>query len=1147
MRKLDRMTLNLNAAFERLVAALRRMGTEAQQSPIQTPQYQEFIQRFPSARISDLSLDAYCVGKGDGASFCWWLERGLEPVLGRYFPDTSRAHLVYFTKDQNVYKNGALRELTDAQALQYTLKVHVAIVEADPAQDLRWVDDDVQIYARAQVEPRVTMGDGRKLRVLAAYHPDAVLPISSSDHLAHFLRTLGCPPAQIPPAHAPVARMLELKAYFEAARQQCPGITTLGFMKALYAPTLGLAPLRDVDQVLAHFAAVPGLADCLKTAGQTDVFCQLALALHESDLDWWITPDQTIHAGRTNDPTVRETTKALVVKSTGQGVRVRLHAYAASEGSVTYDGEQPAWQLLDADVAARMADVASTDTRVPSLQNREACWPDDYDGSDLKLSALLTQGAIKNGYIKVPKLQALFPSDAVAADEKAQPQGQFQLALPNDKIITTWIQANRNRLRERFTGLFAQSELREGDRAVIHKEGDRLYRLTFQRQEGTGLPVAATPASVAPSTSANPPVHPMNEPLNQILFGPPGTGKTYATVDAALKILDRPFWDQHQDNRKALKDRFDVLAIDLRVRFVTFHQSFSYEDFVEGLRATTDEGTKQLRYDVVDGVFKALCNTAQALTAPQRVWDAPSISIQGRRVWKMSLGDTQGPDAEVYDECLAGGYVLLGYGAQVDFSGASTRQAIVDRYQQAGVSIENPQRDYGVTSVLTFAAQIVKGDLVVVTDGNLKFRAIGEITGDYEYQPHATWLDGYSQKRTVRWLRTYTPSLPYTELMKKKFSQMTLYQLQPGAMDGEKLKRLLEGASTTPSAQLSVGPVGNSGYQVTKVTNDLVEVTKPNGNQLPISRAMLDMLAQAVRSEQITIEDIRNKQAVAKLPNKGLEPYLVNGYANVLVLLIQELTAQYVGTSTVAAEGAPNEARVLIIDEINRGNIARIFGELITLLEPSKRAGADEALEVVLPYSKDRFSVPNNVYLVGTMNTADRSLTGLDVALRRRFVFREMPPRPELLEAVTVPGVDDVTVGQMLRKMNERIEVLLDRDHQLGHAYFIPLRDDPSLERIESIFRNQVLPLLQEYFFDDWQRIQWVLNDHRKLKEHQFVQSTGVNAMELFGEEANVTRSPLSWCINDAAFGLAQSYRAIVITPNSVSIPSNLTISANPG
>lgn len=162
----------------------------------------------------------------------------------------------------------------------------------------------------------------------------------------------------------------------------------------------------------------------------------------------------------------------------------------------------------------------------------------------------------------------------------------------------------------------------------------------------------------------------------------------------------------------------------------------------------------------------------------------------------------------------------------------------------------------------------------------------------------------------------------------------------------------------------------------------------------------------------------------------------------------------------------------MIIDEINRGNISRIFGELITLIEPSKRAGAIEELSTTLPYSKKLFSVPDNLYLIGTMNTADRSLAGLDIALRRRFTFVEMPPKPELLADTNIDGVN---IGRLLEVMNERIEVLLDRDHCLGHAYFMPLKQEQTLDKLATIFKPDH-PLLQEYFFEDWERINWVLN-----------------------------------------------------------------------
>ena len=224
---------------------------------------------------------------------------------------------------------------------------------------------------------------------------------------------------------------------------------------------------------------------------------------------------------------------------------------------------------------------------------------------------------------------------------------------------------------------------------------------------------------------------------------------------------------------------------------------------------------------------------------------------------------------------------------------------------------------------------------------------------------------------------------------------------------------------------------------------------------------------------------------------------------------------------------------VLIIDEINRGNISRIFGELITLIEPSKRAGAEEALEVLLPYSKKPFSVPDNVYLIGTMNTADRSLAGLDIALRRRFTFREMPPRPELLDGVTVDGVD---VGELLRVMNQRIEVLLGRDYCLGHAYFMELQhvsDDEALARLALIFRQKVLPLLQEYFFEDWERIGWVLNDQSADSNgtqpfiRQPVEAEGKSLQALFGSKVAGGLSERRWELNDEAFVSIDSYRNI--------------------
>jgi hypothetical protein len=169
-------------------------------------------------------------------------------------------------------------------------------------------------------------------------------------------------------------------------------------------------------------------------------------------------------------------------------------------------------------------------------------------------------------------------------------------------------------------------------------------------------------------------------------------------------------------------------------------------------------------------------------------------------------------------------------------------------------------------------------------------------------------------------------------------------------------------------------------------------------------------------------------------------------------------------------DGAPHYA--VFIDEINRGNVARIFGELITLIEPDKRLGAAHEVIVTLPYSRKRFGVPMNLHIIGTMNTADRSVEALDVALRRRFEFEELGPAPGLLD-FSIEG--EIEPSAMLTTINARLEKLLDRDHCIGHAYFLEMKSEPTIDRLKAVFRNKILPLLQEYFFGDWGRIGLVL------------------------------------------------------------------------
>lgn len=187
---------------------------------------------------------------------------------------------------------------------------------------------------------------------------------------------------------------------------------------------------------------------------------------------------------------------------------------------------------------------------------------------------------------------------------------------------------------------------------------------------------------------------------------------------------------------------------------------------------------------------------------------------------------------------------------------------------------------------------------------------------------------------------------------------------------------------------------------------------------------------------------------------------------------------------------------IIIIDEINRGNVSKIFGELITLIEPSKRIGADEELKVTLPYSKEEFGVPQNVYILGTMNTADRSITSLDTALRRRFEFVEMMPDPSVLS----DNYKDVNLQELLKAINTRIEYLLDREKTIGHAFFIGVEN---LEDLKKVFQNKIIPLLQEYFYNDYALINAVLNDNGIL-EKQDINSNYLKSITEFIESDRV-------------------------------------------
>lgn len=371
-------------------------------------------------------------------------------------------------------------------------------------------------------------------------------------------------------------------------------------------------------------------------------------------------------------------------------------------------------------------------------------------------------------------------------------------------------------------------------------------------------------------------------PLNQILFGAPGTGKTYHTKKMAVEIIN----GKKARTREEINKEYEELIEAGQIVFTTFHQSLSYEDFIEGIKPETIDGN--VVYEVKDGIFKSICKNA--------------------------------------------------------FSKEITSDNFEVVYQKLLDEIDNSVDNKLVLETLVHAKEFT---IYKNSKNNIRFHSNTEKANE--------------------------------AVIKKEVLEHYL-----------KTGEVLDWAPYTKS-----------------VANYIIE--KYNYIQ-----------------------------------NEAIEP----------------------------------KKHVLIIDEINRGNVSAIFGELITLLEEDKRKGNKEHTEVKLPYSGDNFSVPNNVYIIGTMNTADRSVEALDTAFRRRFSFVEMQPNPNILSEV-----ENVDLSKLLETINKRIEVLIDKDHQIGHSYFIGIQNIVDLQRT---FKDKIIPLLEEYFYGNFGKIGLVLGgEFIKLAENQ--------------------------------------------------------------
>ncbi len=439
--------------------------------------------------------------------------------------------------------------------------------------------------------------------------------------------------------------------------------------------------------------------------------------------------------------------------------------------------------------------------------------------------------------------------------------------------------------------------------------------------------------------------------LNQILYGPPGTGKTYSAIERAVKMIDI----EDAEDYKASKERWDELRYEGRIEFVTFHQSYGYEDFVEGLRPVvesesgrTDEGIA--RYEVRPGALKNI-----ALRALESILEPASVEAE--------ITQAEGvPRAVLFDE-------------------------LWDAFLN---NISNEPNK-----------------LYYVTNGNAKFEMRRSPHGGVKGNNKAT------KPNQTHW--------PY--------------------------------ACGKPNAKRVWDVLENKETPTLKDVQDVIRV----GAQFTFILAVLIALQKLRNAIQRSGESELIEQPSASSGEEG-------GTA------LQFLKAGEDSGYRIIPDRSKWPRYVLVIDEINRGNISKIFGELITLLEDDKRIGNEHALTATLPYSQDPFGLPANLHILGTMNTADKSIALVDIALRRRFDFEEL--RPDF--SVCLGLSEDMR--QVLKRLNERILLRKDRDHRLGHAFFMSVKEGKA-DTFNAIFERKILPLLGEYFYGDWDGLRAVLGE----------------------------------------------------------------------
>lgn len=483
----------------------------------------------------------------------------------------------------------------------------------------------------------------------------------------------------------------------------------------------------------------------------------------------------------------------------------------------------------------------------------------------------------------------------------------------------------------------------------------------------------------------------IQQPLNQILYGPPGTGKTYNTILKAMSIIDNTDYKDVSDKKYSeLKNKFDKLKQAGQIEFVTFHQSYSYEEFVEGIKPNLNN--EKIGYKLEDGIFKQIVQRAKQIKINNKI-----------NFFEVSLGSNWNEKTNnLYSYCIENNVVPI---------------ELLD--QQNNLYIKPFAQNITNSDIELYAEYIANHKDDIITRMDLrKLNIVNSNKFKDFFEKHESEIK--EELENTHGLMLY----PY-----ENNKNMKAYCVSPTT-------KMLERFS--------------SSMQI----NDIVFFTNENNLIIAIGK---------INGEDV-YDDNQNLFKEVKWFYKGNGIPLRKIYNNSQDRSINiDLLNHFLAKNNNIDE---KQSHILILDEINRGNISKIFGELITLIEEDKR----ENLTVTLPYSQEEFTVPKNLYIIGTMNTSDRSIASIDIALRRRFKFVEMMPNSNLVADF------ECNFKEIFKKLNTKIKILLDRDHQIGHSYFIKTKyANANIETLKEIWFSEIIPLLNEYFYCDWDKLKLII------------------------------------------------------------------------